>query len=438
MSLTANLAQLTANLPGIGGVIKERPEDFLVEEAPLYEPSGEGEHVYLYIEKRELPTAEVVRRLAKAFRVSRNDIGYAGLKDKHAVTRQLLSVYLPNQKHEAERLANVEMPPRLKVLWHTRHTNKLRRGHHAGNRFVIRIRRVNATAVVHARATLKQIEQVGAPNYLGQQRFGYRDNGHHLGRHLILGRYQDLLNELLGKPLDIETPDLRKARKAYDEGDYDKALERCPKSLRSDRQALETLRQGKSAEQAVRAIDKAQRQLYISAFQGAVFNRVLDRRIRENTFDSLVTGDLAWKHDNGSVFAVDKDIARTENAPTGRITRLEISPSGPMWGPSMLQPQGEVLNRELLALEEEGLGERDLQAANHLNVGGSRRPLRVFARDIELEGGADEHGPFIKVAFTLTRGAFATMILREVMKNDVPDASLERFKNNASQFDNND
>ncbi|WP_428387260.1 tRNA pseudouridine(13) synthase TruD [Mucisphaera sp.] len=431
MSLTANLARLTKDLPGIQGVIKERPEDFLVEEQPLYEPSGEGEHLYLYIEKREMTTADAVRRIAKAFRVSRREIGYAGLKDKHAVTRQLISVRLPSPQHQDERLAKVEMPPRLKVLWHDRHTNKLRRGHHAGNRFVIRIRRVEPTAVVRAKPILQRLEQQGAPNYLGQQRFGYRDNAHLIGKALLLNEYQQVLDLLLGNPLDHETPKLQEARRAYEQADYDKALQLCPKSLRNDRQALEALRQGASADKAVNAIDLTQRQLYLSALQGAIFNDILNQRIQAGTFDQLLPGDLAWKHDNGSVFAVDQPTADKENAANGRIRQLLISPSGPMWGPSMLKASGQTAEAEQRALEAQGLTEQHLEAAGKLDVPGQRRPLRIFIKDTELEGGADEHGPFVKVAFELPRGAFATMILREIMKNDVPDATLERFKPNA-------
>src|SRR5438270_5263211 len=84
---------LTSDLAGIGGVIKERPEDFFVQELPLYEPSGEGEHVYCEIQKVGITTFEAIDRLAAALRVSGRDIGYAGMKDARAVTRQLFSVW---------------------------------------------------------------------------------------------------------------------------------------------------------------------------------------------------------------------------------------------------------------------------------------------------------------------------------------------------------
>src|SRR5207253_2012802 len=87
-----NLPHLTADVAGIGGVIKQRPEDFFVQELPLYEPSGEGEHVYCEIQKVGLSTFDLVHRLAEALGVPQRDIGYAGMKDARAVTRQLFSI----------------------------------------------------------------------------------------------------------------------------------------------------------------------------------------------------------------------------------------------------------------------------------------------------------------------------------------------------------
>src|SRR4051812_2173058 len=95
MSSAPNLPFFTAELPGIGGQLKVRPEDFVVEEIPAYEPSGSGEHLYLWIEKRDLPHDLLLRRLSKTLDVSPNDIGTAGIKDRRAVTRQYVSV--PNK-----------------------------------------------------------------------------------------------------------------------------------------------------------------------------------------------------------------------------------------------------------------------------------------------------------------------------------------------------
>ncbi len=125
---------------GIGGVIKVRPEDFLVEELPLYDPRGEGEHIYLGIEKAGVSHGELIGHLRHHFKVRDYAIGFAGMKDKHAITRQTVSVHCPG----APTPKSVELDhDRIRVLWVSRHVNKIRIGHLAGNRFSIRIREVN-------------------------------------------------------------------------------------------------------------------------------------------------------------------------------------------------------------------------------------------------------------------------------------------------------
>src|SRR3954464_7679749 len=88
-----NLPYLTPEFAGIGGSIKQRPEDFFVQEIPLYEPSGEGEHVYCEIQKVGIPTFEAVNRIAHTLGISVRDVGYAGLKDARAISRQVLSIW---------------------------------------------------------------------------------------------------------------------------------------------------------------------------------------------------------------------------------------------------------------------------------------------------------------------------------------------------------
>ncbi len=418
MPVTSELAYLTADLPGIGGCIKQRPEDFLVDEQPLYQPSGSGEHVMLYIEKTNLTTMEVIRRLAKTFRVGRGDVGYAGLKDKHAVTRQHLTVYLPDRRDEAETLERLESHPRLKILWFERHHNKLRRGHLKGNRFVIRIRDVSPTSVVAAKRVLDRLGETGLPNFLGDQRFGYRQNSHLLGRHLLLGRDRDFLDEMLGKPRPNDNPSQRAGREAYERGDFIAALEAWPRPLRYDRQCLDELRQGRSPADVVRRLDRNQRDFLISAWQSYVFNRVLDRRLREGTFDRLLPGDLAWKHDSRAVFAVDEATAELENGPTGRVPAFAVSPSGPLWGVDMTRAAGEPGRIEDWALAEQGLSVEQLAGVADHGAEGRRRPLREPLIDPDLSAGVDEHGPYVRLAFELPRGVFATIALREIMKSD--------------------
>ncbi len=421
---TADLAYLTPDLPGVGGTLKERPEDFLVEEQPLYEPTGEGEHLYVFVEKRELTTHDLIKRVAKDFRVGKREVGHAGLKDKHAVTRQHLSVHLPeaDPEEEAKAVERIEYHPKIRVLWAERHGNKLRRGHHGGNRFVIKVRGVEPTAVLRAKPVFEQIAQRGVPNYLGEQRFGYRGNSATLGKLLLQSRYHDFLDELLGAAGPSDREELAEARQRYHAGDYLGALEVWPKALPYDRQALDALRQGKSPEDCVRTIASSQRDFLASALQSAVFNTVLDTRVRAATWDRLLPGDVAWKHENRAKFTVDDATAATENAAGGRVERFEVSPSGPLPGvdtmPATAGSEVERIERDAVAAQ--GV-EPALLAQDHplASVKGDRRPLRVPVRDLDYSGGADEHGPYLRASFELPRGAYATMVLREVMKPGV-------------------
>jgi len=428
--MIASLRYLTDDIPGIGGELKVQPEDFIVEELPLYEPRGSGEHLYLFIEKRQRTTTDVARRIARAFHVKRKDVGYAGMKDKRAGTRQRFSVHLPPDRDSEKGLERLAEAP-FKLLWSDWHGNKLRRGHLTANRFDIRVRNVEPTAALRAREILKRLEARGVPNFVGHQRFGYRQQNHELGRLLLLGEHQRMLDLMLGDPIESETEDMRAARRAYDQGDYPEALKLWSKRLRPDRQALEALRQGKPPATAAAAIDSEHRDFLISGLQSAVFNRVLDDRVAAGTFDRLLPGDVAWLHGSRSVFAVDEATAELENGPQGRVASFDVSPSGPMWGPKMPRASGEVGQLEQQALHSFGLNVEQI-AASPEAPGGLRRPLRVPMIGAEVTGGVDERGAFVRVGFDLARGSFATTVLREIMKTDVDDSDDDEEEEDAT------
>ena len=407
---------LTGDVPPVGGRIRERPEDFLVDEQPLYAPSGAGEHIYLFIEKRNVSTVSTVRRLARHFRVRTGDVGYAGLKDKRAVTRQVFSVWAPGKKLE-------DFPSlddsRLTVLWADYHANKLRRGHLAGNRFSIRIRGIEPTRVLDARRVLDRLMAAGVPNRIGEQRFGYTGRNHLVGRGMVMGDWKAAADALLAPAPGIEDRQVG-AREAYTRGDYAAALSLLSEDARTERAVLKALKNGATPERAMRRIEEPERGFFHTAFQSAVFNIVLDRRVREGTLGRVGLGDVAFKHDNRAVFVVTDDTL-AEPGLADRAARFEISPSGPMWGPEMVRAGSEVDRVEVEALGAWGVRPEDLAAAEArgISLPGERRPLRVPLTFPEVEGGMDEHGPFVRVAFDLPRGAFATSVLREIMKPEL-------------------
>jgi len=407
-------AYLTDDVPGIGGVIKQRPEDFLVEELPLYEPGGEGEHIYLLIQKRNLSTFDLVDILARHFGVHRKAIGYAGLKDKVAVTQQVMSVHVPGRKVEDFPSIRHE---RLQVLWAEMHANKLRIGHLRGNGFSIRIRAVEPTAVVRAKRVLERLAATGVPNRIGEQRFGHLMNNHLIGRAMINSDFNQAIDELLGENALARDTE-REARAFYARGEFQRALEAMPNHRRTERRVLAGLARGASPKGAMLGLDEATRKFYLTGLQSAAFNAVLDHRMAAGTFDRLVVGDLAFKHENRAVFAVDDAVLSDADTPR-RLREFEISPSGPMWGGSMMRAAGEIDATEQTALARFGVTLDALNAfderTTHL-LEGQRRPLRVPLSNPDVEGGVDEHGSFVRVGFELPRGSFATVVLREIMK----------------------
>jgi len=165
-SLLQPALQITAGLPGIGGVIKRHVEDFIVEEVPAYLPSGTGEHLFLWVEKREMGAEYFGRQIAHRLGITPRDIGTAGMKDRRAVTRQWVSVPVA-----CEPLLNQLEGDGLAVLQVSKHGNKLRPGHLHGNRFNILIRDVAEVETLEL--ILARIKDQGLPNYYGPQRFGH-------------------------------------------------------------------------------------------------------------------------------------------------------------------------------------------------------------------------------------------------------------------------
>jgi tRNA pseudouridine13 synthase len=180
----STLPLVTRDLPGIGGRIKDVPGHFVVEEIALYEPCGAGEHVYVRHRRANRTTRDIVGDLARAFRIDPRGIGYAGLKDKHAVATQTFSLQLFHaEPDEVAQVVSSDVGG--EVLDVRRHTNKLRRGHLLGNRFAITVVDAQGGALERARAIAAELEARGLPNFFGPQRFGRDGENVEAGRRLL-------------------------------------------------------------------------------------------------------------------------------------------------------------------------------------------------------------------------------------------------------------
>ena len=351
------LPRRTSDLPGCGGRLRVEPADFVVEEIPLYLPSGAGDHLYLWIEKTDVPAETLRRHVARAMDVPTRDIGMAGLKDKRAVTRQWLSV----PKSAEARLPNVDTD-RIRVLDAKLHRNKLRTGHLAGNRFELRLRGVTEDAVARAEAKLAVLAVSGVPNFFGSQRMG------HGGSTLAAGW-------------------------ALTQGAHHMTRVQMPDGM------THVLHLG----------DRNLARLAASALQGEVFNRTLALRLARGLFETVMDGDVCQKTDTGGTFATD-DPARE----LGRVQRGELDVTGPMWGPKMIRPTGAAMALEQDVLAEMGLTEPQFAVLGAL-AEGTRRPLAIRPQEMAVRAETIDGELALVLTFVLPAGSFATVLVHELV-----------------------
>ena len=170
--------------PQAGGFIRSCPEDFVVEEIPRVHPEGEGSHWWLWVEKHSANTDWVATELAKAVSCPTRDVGYAGLKDRHAITRQWFSVPATDTTQQIIKKTQIEG---VRILECCKHTRKLKRGTLNGNRFDLKIRDFKGD-IAQTDRRLEQIRATGVPNYFGPQRFGHRGQNVEQGFRLLTNR----------------------------------------------------------------------------------------------------------------------------------------------------------------------------------------------------------------------------------------------------------
>ncbi len=399
----------TVQTPGVGGVHRASPEDFVVQELPLRPPAGQGDHLWLLVRKRNLSTTAAAGLLARALGVRPRDVRYAGMKDRVAVATQAFTVRVGDRD---------VVPPRslcnrsVRVLEWSRTDRGLKRGELAGNRFTLLLRRVKPDALRIARDALDQLTAHGAPHAFGCQRFGARNLNHHIGAALARGRWRQALDLLLGCANAQGFRDLP-ARMAYEKGDLAEAIALTPPGDSPERRALEALRRNNDPHSALLALSSTQLRFYLSALQSAVFNALLTRRVKQNTWRRPLTGDIA------------APVATLRDASSDAATQQDVCPTGPLWGPDMPRAHGEPGMWEAHALDEAGLSLSDLTSLRDVvQVGplGARRPLRMTVHDASVEHVDTEDGPALRCCFTLPPGAFATIVLREIMGEAAVDS----------------
>lgn len=409
---------LSEDLPGTGGTYKETAEDFQVEEVPLYPCCGEGEHLYLWVEKINTSTRELIHQLTRGLQIKEHDIGYAGLKDSRALTRQMISVPF----NKVDQAKNLDIKD-CKILKMERHTNKLRLGHLAGNRFTITLRGTCAEATAKAEAILERLLAVGVPNRFGEQRYGVLGNSARLGELLLQRRYEEFCRELIGDPQQIRNPAWKHAALLYRQGDPAGACQSLPGRMRDERRLLKTLVQSSSFPKAVKSLSRNLARLYLSACQSELFDRLLDRRLP--AINTLEDGDIAIKHVNGACFRVEQ--AALEQ---GRADTFEISPTAPLFGTKVMLAEGRPGQAEQALLDQRELRPESWKTDLGIKMPGERRALRVPLTAPRVISADTER---LTLGFTLPKGSYATSVLKEIVKQpNNSNNQIDKSRNKAN------
>ena len=346
--------------PDATAVIRSQPEDFQVEEQLGFQPEGEGEHHFLYLQKRNTNTEWLAKRLARFCGVPPRDVSYAGLKDRNAVTSQWFSIRIPGT--DTPDWSELESDD-LKLLQATRHRRKLRRGALAQNRFKIRLRNIRGRShsekpyqfgptsdsnmtptpyVNDIEKRLKMISAQGVPNYYGEQRFGHDLNNLTFANQLFAGELKKL--------------------------------------------------------------SRHKRGIYLSAARSYLFNMVLARRVADGTWHRAIPGDcmlLDGSHSHFSVAEIDDEIEQ-------RIQEMDIHPTGPLWGKGKQSVSIYVAELEAAVMDQYP---EWTQGLIKFGLSYERRALRSRVIDLKWEWLAEDD---LELSFSLYPGSYATALLREI------------------------
>ncbi|HDD34106.1 MAG: tRNA pseudouridine(13) synthase TruD [Thermoprotei archaeon] len=423
---------------GIGGVLRERDEDFIVIEVALGRVlctprdvsklgGGEGEYTWFLLEKRGIDTVTALRAIARALGVSHKRLSVAGLKDAHAVTFQLACV---------KGVEPCELPKRVgDRVWIHRAFKmpfKLTPGMLYGNAFRIRVRRLEAGSTESEERIQRicaELEEVGgAPNYYGYQRFGtIRPLTHIIGRHVLRGEFEDAVRTLLTRIYPGESPRAKEARRYLaSTWDFKGALEIFPRRLHHERAIIHYLvKHPGDYAGAIRTLPLSVRQLFIGAFQAYLFNLVLSKRLEAGLpLSRAVVGDLVALRRDGDLGS----ILRANESNLDKVNRLiasgraEVVANVPGYSTTLAEGVPGAIEREVLAEEEVSIDMFRIRHMPELSSRGTVRPVALRPEDMRFEVIATEEGAAALFSFTLRKGMYATVLMREFVKPEDPAA----------------
>ena len=402
---------------GCGGVLRSSPEDFRVEEIFQDQRYEGGKYLVLEIEKTNWDTHHLIREMARHLRISQKRFGFAGTKDKRAVSSQRISI----MNLDESELKRVHLPDlKVRVLGRTNRSVGL--GDLLGNRFRIWIREMSCrdpeTGLLRISEEIR--DHGGVPNYFGVQRFGdARPVTHRVGEALVRGRIEEAVFIYLAMPFPGELEKTREARRAlWENRDITSALKSYPDYLIFELAMLNYLVEhpGDYAG-SFGVLSQNLRRLFVHAYQSCLFNRIVSRRMEQGLpLDRAVVGDVVCFARGGQPDPVSLQAVTEENrdAVNRLAERGRAFVTLPLIGFEAALAAGDEGEIERQVLLEEGVVPEDFRVKENPDLGspGTRRAamLRVDP-EIRVEGSSAE------LDFSLPAGSYATVVLREYMKS---------------------
>lgn len=340
---------------------RQSPRDFVVDEIPLYPFTGEGEHLVLHVRKKNLSTWQMIDIFSNHLGIKGRDIGYAGLKDKNAQTKQYISLprkfesVLENFEHEG-----------IKILEKTYHNNKIRVGHLKGNRFFIRLKKVNPVAAAKISEAIKMIKQYGMPNYFGFQRFGIGGENYKKGKAILEGTLREKNKKLSQFYVN-----------SYQSFLFNEWLSR--------RIEISKLVEGFGTEELTRILPLPVEELESMKKQPHPLK--------------LMHGDVMMHYPYGRIFHY------IEEGEVERFSKRDISVTGLLSGKRATRAEGIA-----------GEIEHDFDRIQS-GIDGARRYGWIFPESIE--GEYKENDAWYELHFTLPKGCYATVLIEEIAKREI-------------------
>lgn len=374
----------TANLPQPiqpllkHATYKAHTTDFIVNELLPLEFTGEGEHLWLHIQKSGMNTAYLAKLLSEWADIPLRDVGFSGLKDRHALTTQWFSLRIPKKQLPDSEFAPVDIGANesITILEQQWHNKKLNRGTHRANQFIITLRDIefvgfdtpspSSEQLLSVKQAVEQhlviIGQSGVPNYFGPQRFGRSGNN-----------IREALS-LFARPVPEARPPSNKGKR--------------------------------------KRVPREQNTMELSAARSLIFNEILAARVRDGSWNHGLAGEVFNLDGSGSIFASDE----IDDTLRARLESGDIHPTAVLWGTGNEKVSGKaaametdiVAHSPLLTQLAIGLEQRDIKA--------QRRALRLPIEALSWEWQDTEDSQILILNFTLTTGSFATSVLASLVQ----------------------